>query len=92
MPHCPYCFNDLSISDLSCPSCGAEKGYIHFYNKARGLAFLVFWGLVLPWPIVLIVLLVFRNIGLPVMVAALAALCLNAFALHRMRGGAAWYR
>lgn len=92
MPHCPYCFNILSKSDLSCSSCGAEKGYVHVRNRARGLVFLAFWGLIAPWPIVLAILLIFRNIGLPVTMAALLAVCANAFSVYRIVGGAAWYR
>jgi len=48
MAHCPYCSNVMYKNEFICRACGAESGYVYVNKKARGMAFIIVYGLVIP--------------------------------------------
>lgn len=92
MAHCPYCLSKISERDFVCPACGAEKGYIYFNRKSRGLAFMLLVGFLLPLAILLTIPLYFQGLGMLFWLSASAALGLGIFTIYRLIVGPIWYR
>lgn len=92
MAHCPYCLTTLSERDFLCHTCGAEKGYLYFNRKSRGLAFLLMIGLLAPLAAILAVPLYFQDLGIPFWMVVAAAIGLGIFTVHRLVVGPIWYR
>ena len=92
MAHCPYCLTPVAKKDVVCPACGAEKGYLYFNRKSRGLPFLLAFGLLIPWLVVLPFLFYFQGMGLPFWLAVVVALGLAILSIQRLVVGPTWYR
>lgn len=92
MAHCPYCLSKISERDFLCPACGAEKGYVYFNRRSRGLVFLLMFGLLVPVIAVLAVPLYFQGIGMSFWMAVMIALGLCIFTIYRLIVGPIWYR
>lgn len=92
MAHCPYCLSPVSKKDVVCPACGAEKGYLYFNRRSRGLVFLFAFGLLIPLAVVLPFLFYFQGMGVPFWLAATVALGLAIFTIQRLVVGPTWYR
>jgi len=92
MVHCPYCLSAVPENDFVCPACGAEKGYLYFNRKSRGLIFLVVFGFLAPVAVVLAIPFYFQGIGASFWVAVTIALGIGIFTVHRLIVGPTWYR
>lgn len=92
MAHCPYCLTNISGHDFLCPACGAEKGYVYFNRKSRGLVFLLGIGILAPLAAVLAVPFYFQGMGVPFWLAVTIALGLAVFTIRRLVVGPIWYR
>ena len=92
MAHCPYCLTSVSRKDVVCPTCGAEKGYLYFNRKSRGLLFLLAFGLLIPWLVVLPFLFYFQGMGTLFWLAVAAAVGLTILTIQRLFVGPTWYR
>ena len=92
MAHCPYCLSNISERDFLCHACGAEKGYVYFNRRSRGLAFLLMFGLLAPMLFVLAVPFYFQAFGMSFWMAVVVALGLFCFTIYRLIIGPIWYR
>ncbi|PKR89221.1 hypothetical protein CXZ10_11105 [Pleomorphomonas diazotrophica] len=92
MAHCPYCLSPVSKTDFVCATCGAERGYLYFNRRSRGLLFLLAAGLLGPLAFVLAVLVYFQGMGMPFWLAAAVAMGLMIFTIQRLVTGPTWYR
>lgn len=92
MAHCPYCLTPVAKKDVVCPACGAEKGYLYFNRKSRGLLFLLAFGLLIPWLVVLSFLFYFQGMGTLFWLAVAAAVGLTILTIQRLFVGPTWYR
>lgn len=92
MAHCPYCLSKISERDFVCPACGAEKGYLYFNRKSRGLAFTLTVGFLGPLAILLAIPLYFQGMGMLFWASASVALGLGIFTAYRLIVGPIWYR
>jgi hypothetical protein len=53
MSSCPFCQSDLEETITVCPSCNAKKGYLKVNNFIFGKSLLIFFGLIIPFMIIL---------------------------------------
>lgn len=92
MAHCPYCLTTINDRDFLCPACGAEKGYVYFNRKSRGLTFLLTVGFLAPLTAVLAIPFYFQGMGMSFWLAVMIALGLGTFTIRRLVIGPTWYR
>ncbi|MBS1166197.1 MAG: hypothetical protein H6R00_2222 [Proteobacteria bacterium] len=92
MAHCPYCLTNIPDRGSICPACGAEKGYVYFNRKSRGLVFLLAIWLLAPLAAVLAILLYFQSMGILFWLAVMIALVGGIFTVRRLVVGPTWYR
>ena len=92
MAHCPYCLTNIPSHDFLCPACGAERGYVYFNRKSRGLVFLLATGLLAPLAAVLAIPLYFQGMGMLFWLAVMIALASGIFTIRRLVVGPIWYR
>ena len=92
MAHCPYCLSKISERDFVCPACGAEKGYIYFNRKSRGLAFTLMVGFLVPLTILLALPFYLQGAGTLFWMSASLALAIGIFTVYRLIVGPIWYR
>lgn len=50
---CPFCQNDLEEKMTICLGCNAKKGYLKVNNDIVGKNLLIFFGLIVPFMIIL---------------------------------------
>lgn len=91
MAHCPYCLSSLSPREFVCPACGAEKGYLYFNRKSRGLPFLLMIGFLAPL-IAAVLAIYLQGTGMAFGLTVAAALGLGVFTIRRLIVGPIWYR
>lgn len=53
MSSCPFCQSDLEEKMTICPSCNAKKGYLKVNNFILGKNLFIFFGLIVPFLIIL---------------------------------------
>ncbi len=53
MSNCPFCQSNLEEKMTICPSCNAKKGYLKIDNFIFGKNLLIFFGLIVPFMIIL---------------------------------------
>ena len=53
MSICPFCQSDLEEKMTICLSCNAKKGYLKVNNYILGKNLLIFFGLIVPFMIIL---------------------------------------
>ena len=53
MSTCPFCQSDLEEMMTICPSCNAKKGYLKVDDFILGKNLLIFFGLIVPFIIIL---------------------------------------
>ncbi len=53
MNSCPFCKIDLEENMTNCPSCDAKKGYVKISDYIAGKNYLIFFGLIIPFMIIL---------------------------------------
>lgn len=92
MAHCPYCLSQISEHDSVCPACGAEKGYVYFNRRSRGLVFLLMVGFLTPLVVLLAIPLYLQGVGMLFWMSALVALGFGVFTTRRLIVGPTWYR
>lgn len=92
MAYCPCCSNYVSNQDYYCHSCGAEKGFLYFHGRARGVVFTVTMGILLPLLVSIFSLFLFQGLT-PSFFAALAVsmICLI-YSAYKLVVGPVWYR
>lgn len=91
MAHCPYCLSPVSAREFVCHTCGAEKGYLYFNRRSRGLTFLLTMGLLAP--LIAAALIVYmQGTGMAFGVTVAVVLGLGIFTVHRLIAGPNWYR
>jgi hypothetical protein len=56
MTSCPFCRSDLEEKMTICPSCNAKKGHLKVDNLIFGKTLLIFFGLIVPFMIILFAL------------------------------------
>ncbi|MDP3009403.1 MAG: hypothetical protein Q8N30_10110 [Methylococcales bacterium] len=69
MNSCPFCKIDLEESTTICPSCDAKKGYMKITDYIVGKNYLVFFGLIVPFMIILFAIAAQNLFGVGVSVA-----------------------
>jgi polyferredoxin len=53
MSNCPFCQSDLEEMMTICPFCNAKNGYFKVNNFIIGKSLLIFFGLIVPFMIIL---------------------------------------
>ncbi len=56
MISCPFCKSEIAAKDNICSTCNAKKGYLKIYDLIFGKNLLIFWGLILPFLLILFAL------------------------------------
>jgi len=92
MAYCPHCLRSIPKKEIVCQACGAEKGYVFFYKKARGALFLFTCGICMPMVVALYAPFYFHDLDVPFWSVLGIALGLCVFSAYRLVIGPIWYR
>lgn len=91
---CPFCMTAVHQDAMFCPSCNAEKGYTQASGNVYGKYMTMFWGILVPGFIGLMLLSVgiVEGQGVGVLVIGLIFFIPVVLSIRRLKTGPVWFK